>query len=154
MNMPSKEYRQRLIEELVESEFIATQAEIAEHLARRGIRVTQATISRDVNELRLVRLPAGNGQHRYRSTPLAAQEDVVGELSQRFKLFVRDLDRGENTIVINTDEGHASGIAYVIDKLDRDEIVGTLAGQNTILVIARSSSQAADLLGDFEDLLD
>jgi transcriptional regulator of arginine metabolism len=152
--MPSKEYRQRLIEELVESEFISTQAEIAENLASRGIKVTQATISRDVNELRLVRLPAGNGQHRYRSTPLAAQEDVMGELAQRFKLFVRDLDRGENTLVITTDEGHASGIAYVIDKLDRDEIVGTLAGQNTIFVIARSSEKATDLLDEFEDLLE
>ncbi|MFU8888484.1 MAG: arginine repressor [Trueperaceae bacterium] len=151
--MPSKEYRQRLIEELVEKEFISTQAEIAEHLARRGIKVTQATISRDVNELRLVRLPAGPGQHRYRSTPLAAQEDVIGELSQRFRLFVRDLDRGDNLLVVNTDEGHASGIAYVIDKLDRDEIVGTLAGQNTILVVARSVEAAADLLAEFEALL-
>jgi len=153
MHMPSKEYRQRLIEELVEKEFISTQAEIAEHLARRGIKVTQATISRDVNELRLVRLPAGPGQHRYRSTPLAAQEDVMGELTQRFKLFVRDLDRGDNLLVVNTDEGHASGIAYVIDKLDRDEIVGTLAGQNTILVVARSGDAAADLLAEFESLL-
>jgi transcriptional regulator of arginine metabolism len=154
MNMPSKEYRQRLIEELVEREFISTQAEIAEHLALRGIKVTQATISRDVNELRLVRLPAGNGQHRYRSTPLAAQEDVVGELSQRFKLFVRDLDRGENLLVVTTDEGHASGIAYVIDKLDRDEIVGTLAGQNTIVVVCRSGAQAEALLDEFESLLE
>ena len=152
--MPSKEYRQRLIEELVENEFISTQSEIAESLANRGIKVTQATISRDVNELRLVRIPAGNGQHRYRSTPLAAQEDVMGELGQRFKLFVRDLDRGENNIVINTDEGHASGIAYVIDKLDRDEIVGTIAGQNSILVIARSSKSAADMLEEFEALLE
>ena len=154
MNMPSKEYRQRLIEELVEREFISTQAEIAEHLALRGINVTQATISRDVNELRLVRLPAGNGQHRYRSTPLAAQEDVVGELSQRFKLFVRDLDRGENLLVVTTDEGHAAGIAYVVDKLDRDEIVGTLAGQNTILVVCRSGAQAQALLDEFESLLE
>jgi len=152
--MPSKEYRQRLIAELVENEFISTQAEIAEHLARRGIKVTQATISRDVNELRLVRLPAGNGQHRYRSTPLTAQEDVVGELSQRFRLFVRDIDRGDNIIVITTDEGHASGIAFVLDKLDREEIVGTLAGQNTILVIARDGARAEGLLDEFESLLE
>lgn len=152
--MPSKEYRQRLIEELVENEFISTQAEIAEHLHNRGIKVTQATISRDVNELRLVRLPAGTGQHRYRSTPLAAQEDVIGELNQRFRLFVRHLDRGENILVIATDEGHATGIAYVIDKLDRDEIVGTLAGQNTIMVIARDSEAAEALLDEFEELLD
>jgi transcriptional regulator of arginine metabolism len=151
--MPSKEYRQRLIEELVEKEFISTQSEIAEHLARRGIAVTQATISRDVNELRLVRLPAGPGQHRYRSTPLAAQEDVVGELGQRFRLFVRNIDRGDNLLVVNTDEGHAVGIAYVIDKLDREEIVGTLAGQNTILVIVRSGDAAAKLHHEFEELL-
>lgn len=152
--MPSKEYRQRLIEELIENEFVSTQSEIAEHLAKRGIRVTQATISRDVNELRLVRIPAGEGQHRYRSTPLSAQQDVMGELAQRFKLFVRDIDRGENVIVISTDEGHASGISYVIDKLDRDEIVGTVAGQNTIMLVARSSAVAEDLLSELEDLLD
>jgi transcriptional regulator of arginine metabolism len=151
--MPSKEYRQRLIEELVEKEFISTQAEIAEHLGRRGIAVTQATISRDVNELRLVRLPAGPGQHRYRSTPLAAQEDVIGELTQRFRLFVRNIDRGDNLLVVNTDEGHAVGIAYVIDKLDRESIVGTLAGQNTILVIVRTGDAAAQLHHEFEELL-
>jgi transcriptional regulator of arginine metabolism len=78
----------------------------------------------------------------------------MGELAQRFKLFVRDIDRGENVIVISTDEGHASGISYVIDKLDRDEIVGTVAGQNTIMLVARSSADAEDLLGELEDLLD
>ena len=152
--MPSKEYRQRIIEDLIENEFVSTQFEIAEHLAQRGIRVTQATISRDVNELRLVRIPAGDGQHRYRSTPLSAQEDVMGELGQRFKLFVRDVDRGENIIVISTDEGHASGISYVIDKLDREEIVGTVAGQNTIMVVIRSVEMAEELLEEFEDLLE
>ena len=152
--MPSKEYRQRLIEELVENEFISTQSELADHLAARGVRVTQATISRDVNELRLVRLPAGEGQHRYRSTPLAAQEDVMGELKQRFRLFVRDIDRGENILVVNTDEGHATGIAYVIDKLERDEIVGSLAGQNTIMIVTRSESDAETILDEFEGLLE
>jgi transcriptional regulator of arginine metabolism len=101
-----------------------------------------------------VRLPAGNGQHRYRSTPLAAQEDVRGELAQRFRMFVRDLDRGENVLVVRTDEGHASGIAYVLDKLERDEIVGTLAGQNTIMVVCRSSAAADAVLDELEALLE
>lgn len=152
--MPSKDYRQRLIEELVENEFISTQAEIAEHLHNRGIKVTQATISRDVNELRLIRLPAGDGRHRYRATPLMLQEDVIGELGDRFRLFVRDIDRGDNIIVIRTDEGHASGIAFVIDKLERESIVGTLAGQNTIFIIARSGEAAKALVEEFEGLLD
>ena len=152
--MPSKDYRQRLITELVENEFISTQAEIAERLAERGIKVPQATISRDVTELRLVRVPAAPGRHRYRATPLVQQDDVEHELRQRFKLFVRDLDRGENVIVVTTDEGHASGVAYVIDKLDREEIVGTLAGQNAILVVCRSVATAEAVLEEFEALLE
>jgi transcriptional regulator of arginine metabolism len=152
--MPSKESRQRMITELVEEEFISTQGEIAEHLHKRGVKVTQATISRDVTELRLVRIPTGNGQHRYRAAQLSDQEDVRDELGQRFKLFVRSLDRGENIIVVRTDEGHATGIAYVIDKLDREEIIGTLAGQNTILVITRTSAEAQAVLDEFEELLD
>ncbi len=152
--MPSKEYRQRKIVELVEKRFISTQAEIAEYLAREeGIHVTQATVSRDVNELRLVRLPAGNGLHHYRATPLAAQEDVLGELRQRFRMFVRSVDRGINILSISTDEGHASGVAFILDKLEREEIVGTLAGQDTILVVARTEAQARVLQKEFEELL-
>ena len=78
----------------------------------------------------------------------------MDELGQRFKLFVRHLDRGENILVVKTDEGHAVGIAYVIDKLDREEIIGTLAGQNTILVITRNTKEAKIVLDDFEKLLD
>lgn len=152
--MPSKEYRQRKIVELVEKRIISTQAEIAEYLAREeGINVTQATVSRDVNELRLVRLPAGNGLHHYRSTPLAAQEDVLGELRQRFRTFVRSVDRGANILSILTDEGHAAGVAFVLDKLEREEIVGTLAGQDTILVVARDEKHAQELLAEFEEML-
>ncbi len=152
--MPSKEYRQRKIVELVEKRIISTQAEIAEYLAsEEGIHVTQATVSRDVNELRLVRLPAGNGLHHYRSTPLAAQEDVMGELRQRFRTFVRSVDRGGNILSILTDEGHASGVAFILDKLERDEIVGTLAGQDTILVVARDEKLAQELLTEFEEML-
>ncbi len=151
--MPSKDYRQGLIEKLIAEEFISTQAEMVKRLKEQGINVTQATISRDIKELQLVRLPAGNKQHRYSSIPLVEKQDVITELKERFKLFVRDIDRGENIIVISTDEGHASGIAYIIDKLERDDIVGTIAGQNTILIVARSKGVAEELLSEFEDIL-
>ena len=152
--MASKEHRQRLIVDLVESEFISTQAEIAERLASSGINVTQATISRDVSELRLVRVPSGRGRHRYSATPMVMQDDIERELRDRFRLFVRHLDRGENIIVVTTDEGHASGVAFVIDKLERDEIVGTLAGQNAILVITRTTAVAETIQEEFERLLE
>lgn len=151
--MPNKSYRQRLIQDLIEKEFISTQSEIADHLHAQGVKVTQATISRDVNELRLVRVPAGEGRHRYRNTTLAEEDDVMSELSQRFQLFVRDVDVGENIIVIKTDEGHATGIAYVIDKLNHSDVVGSLAGQNTIMLIARDTAKAQSLFEQFEALL-
>lgn len=152
--MASKEHRQRLIVDLVENEFISTQAEIAERLALGGIHVTQATISRDVSELRLVRVPSGRGKHRYSATPLVMQDDVMRELRDRFRLFVRYIDRGENILVVTTDEGHASGVAFVIDKLEREEIVGTLAGQNAILVVARTVAAAEELKEELEQLLE
>lgn len=150
--MPGKAHRQRLIAEMVENEYISTQAQIAERLRTHGIAVTQATVSRDITEMRLVRLPSGKGKHRYRVTPMSSQDDVLGELHDRFKQFVRGVDRGENILVIATEEGHAAGIAFVIDKLDREEIVGTLAGQNTIMVVARDAVAAADLMQEFEEL--
>ena len=151
--MARKEYRQQLIGEIVETEFISTQAEITEHLAKKGIKATQATISRDVNELRLVRLSTGKGNHRYRLSPLENGIDAMTELSQQLRLFVRDLDRGHNTLVLTTDEGQAIGIAKVIDKLDRDDIVGTLAGLNTIFVVLRTAEMAEVLLDELEGLL-
>lgn len=151
--MPSKDYRQSLIEKLIVEEFISTQAEMVKRLKEQGINVTQATISRDIKELQLVRLPAGNKQHRYSSIPLVEKQDVIKELKERFKLFVRDIDKGENILVISTDEGHASGIAYIIDKLENDDIVGTMAGQNTILIVARDKQIAEELLSEFEEIL-
>ncbi len=151
--MPSKEYRQHLIEKLIQEEFISTQVEIAEHLEKQGIKVGQSTISRDIKELQLIRLPAGNKQHRYSLIPIAEKSDVIAELKERIRLFVRDIDIGENIVVISTDEGHASGVAYIIDKLERDEVVGTIAGQNTILVVSRSKDEAKELLNEFEELL-
>mgnify|MGYP003497469837 CR=1 FL=1 len=68
-------------------------------------------------------------------------------------LFVRDVDRGGNLLVVKTAEGHASGIAYLLDRLRRDEIVGTLAGDDTILVVARTEEAAQALEDEFAGLL-
>ena len=79
--------------------------------------------------------------------------DVMDELKMRFKQFVHDVDRGENILVLKTSEGHAIGVAYVIDRLFRDDIVGTLAGQDTIFVTARTVLAATALLEEFTELM-
>jgi transcriptional regulator of arginine metabolism len=151
--MASKEHRQKRIQEIVSREFISTQADLVDRLLSENITVTQATVSRDINELRLVRLPIGKGKHRYALAPISMESDVRDELRRRFREFTRDVDRGENTIVVKTEEGHANGVAYLIDKLNRDDIVGTLAGQDTILIVCRNTPAAEGLLEELQELM-
>ncbi len=151
--MPNKEMRHKKIQEIVAREEISTQAELVERLRQEGFNVTQATVSRDISELRLVRVPLGKGKHKYALAPIELEEDVEAELRRQFKEFVQDIDRGENIIVVRTSTGHAAGIALLIDKLKNDDIVGTLAGDDTILVVARGASEARSLLSYFEGLL-
>ncbi|GEM47693.1 MULTISPECIES: arginine repressor [Deinococcus] len=149
----TKEQRQRRIQEIISREAISTQAELVKRLNDEGMNVTQATISRDINELRLVRLPIGKSKHRYALAHVANESDVMDELAKLFRSFVRDMDRGENIIVIKTAEGHANGVAYLIDKLTRDDIIGTLAGQDTIMLVARTVKDGENLLEELSALL-
>jgi transcriptional regulator of arginine metabolism len=151
--MLTKELRQKRIQDLVSREFISTQAELVDRLTGEGVTVTQATVSRDISELRLVRLPVGKGKHRYALAPYTLASDAMEELRLRFREFVRDVDRGENTVVLKTKDGHAIGIALVMDKLSRDDIVGTIAGQDTIFITARSVGEAIILVEEFTDFM-
>jgi transcriptional regulator of arginine metabolism len=151
--MLTKELRQKRIQDLVSREFISTQGELVDRLTSEGVPVTQATVSRDITELRLVRLPMGKGKHRYALAPYTLASDAMEELRLRFREFVRDVDRGENTVVLRTKDGHAIGIALVMDKLSRDDIVGTIAGQDTIFVTARTVQDAISLVEEFTGFL-
>jgi len=151
--MSLKHQRQRAIQEIIAQENISTQSELVERLRSLGFRATQATVSRDISELRLVRVPLGKGKHKYALSNLELAEDVLEELQRIFREFVHDIDRGGNLLVIRTAEGHASGIALLLDRLKRDDIVGTLAGEDTILVVARNEKGAERLLEEFEGYL-
>ncbi|ADH63215.1 MAG: arginine repressor [Deinococcota bacterium] len=151
--MASKDQRHRAIQEIISRENISTQAELVDRLRKQGYNVTQATVSRDINELRLVRVPLGRGKHKYALTQFELAEDVMDELKRIFRGFVHDVDRGENLLVLRTAEGHASGIALLLDRLRRDDIVGTIAGEDTILVVARSTADAEKLQDEMEGYL-
>lgn len=151
--MSSKEQRQKRIQEIIAREHVSTQSELVERLLNERVRVTQATVSRDINELRIARIPDGKGRHRYSIAPLAMESDVLDELRRRFREFTRDIDRGENIIVVRTAEGHATGVAYLLDRLNRDDIVGTLAGQDTILIICRTTREATQLQEDLHEMI-
>jgi len=151
--MASKEQRHRAIQEIITHENISTQSDLVQRLLQQGFNVTQATVSRDINEMRLVRVPLGRGKHKYALSQMELAEDVLDELRRIFPGFVHDVDRGENLLVLRVAEGHASGIALLIDRLRRDDIVGTLAGEDTILVVARDIPLAIELQHEFEGFM-
>ena len=112
-----------------------------------------AVVKADAYGLGLARIALGKGRHRYVLPAADLPENAYEELKRQFGLFVRDVDRGGNLLVVKTAEGHASGIAYLLDRLRRDEIVGTLAGDDTILVVARTEEAAQALEDEFAGLL-
>ena len=151
--MISKDQRHRRIQEIIAQDSISTQAELVERLRAEGVLVTQATVSRDINELRLVRLPVGKGRHRYSLAQVSHHDTTQAELQRLFQNFVTDVDRGENIVVVRTADGHATGVAFLLDRMRRDDIVGTIAGEDTIFVVARSVHEGEVLMEELNELM-
>ena len=151
--MLSKDQRQKRIQDIIARESVSTQADLVARLRADGVHVTQATVSRDINELRLVRLPIGKGRHRYALAQVAGHGNVEEELARLFQNFVHDVDRGENVLVIRTADGHATGVALLLDRRRRDDIVGTIAGEDTIFVAARTIAEGEELMEELNALM-
>lgn len=149
-----KNKRQRLILELISSQEIETQEELAELLSQHGIEVTQATVSRDIKELGLVKIPTGDNRYRYGQPG----ERISGALEQRqqrlFRESVIKIAASENIVVIKTLVGSAQGVAAVIDVLDWPEIIGTVAGDDTIIAVASSSKEVKNIVAKLESLME
>ena len=134
----SKLSRQSLILDLVQQEPVANQEQLRKLLLRQGFDVTQATLSRDVNELALVKTPAG-----YSVSPRDTQPEPgyhsVGRLVREFVIEVRE---AQNLLVVKTAAGSAQPVAAAIDSEGWAEIVGTVGGDDTILVISQNKKSA------------
>jgi len=148
-----KAVRHAKIKEIIEHNIIETQEELAEALRKKGIEVTQATVSRDIKELMLIKVPTGDGRYRY-AFPL--EKNVVFSQSRMERLFhdcVLLLDYSENIIVIKTLPGTAQAVASTIDYAKWPEIIGTVAGDDNILVVVKPTSAVPHILNKFQALL-
>jgi len=141
-----------MILEIIEKKDIETQEELASELKARGVRVTQATVSRDIKELRLLKVLSENGGYKY-----ATVERAERGMSERFIRILAEsmmsIDSAMNLIVIKTITGSAQAAAEAIDSLKWQEILGTIAGDNTILVIARSEEIVDSIVGRIQALI-
>ena len=131
--------RERTIREIVAAHPIGTQDELARALARRGVAVTQATVSRDIKRLGLVKTSNAQGSYRYAAAngAPAANPSTEGNLRNAFREFVTALENGEAFFLVKTLPGRANAVGIAIDEARRPELAGTLAGDDTILVLVR-----------------
>src|SRR5258708_4981489 len=132
--------RQQLIVELAHNGPLPNQQELCKVLARRGFSVTQATLSRDLNELRLVKTSDG-----YVLSNGDAPAEGAPALSRVVREFVRDVRRAQNLLVIKTIPGSAQPVAVALDAELFDEVVGSVAGDDTLLIITANNRHARQL---------
>ena len=141
--------RQTKILELISKSEIETQEELAEGLKAMGIDVTQATISRDIKELRLVKVMSKSGKYKY-ATIGQSQEGITDRLNKIFENSVVSIDNAMNIIVLKTIPGAAQICASAIDYMGIDEIVGTLAGDDNVFVAIRNLESVDYVLQEFK----
>lgn len=138
-----KEYRYAKIREIIQNQVIETQEELAEALLREGIEVTQATISRDIKEMMLIKVPDDNGRYRYAVSPEEAALLAKSRYAPLFQGAVTNINYSGNLLVIQTMPGAAQAVAFVLDNTVIDAVIGTIAGDDTILVVLAEGTDAA-----------
>ena len=133
----TKSFRQGQILKLVRSHPVYTQDDLAKLLRSVGIEATQVTLSRDVRELRLVKTPEG-----YRQIAGATNRESASQFELLAAEFLQDVKSAQNLVVLKTAPGHANSVAVALDSAEWPEVVGTIAGDDTILVIAPDTPTA------------
>jgi len=132
-----KALRHATIKEIIENNVIETQDDLAEALRKQAITVTQATVSRDIKELMLIKVPAGEGRYRY-AFPVESNTAFLQPRMERiFQDSVIGIDHSSNIVVIKTLPGTAQAVAAAIDNTKWADIIGTVAGDDNILVVVK-----------------
>lgn len=138
-----KSYRQSAILEIVDREAITSQEQLRDRLHGRGIETTQATLSRDIRDLGLVKRAADGAYRRADAAEMDAGTDAEAALRGSVDEYLRHLEAVEQLLVLRTDVGAAQPLAIAIDRARLPEIAGTIAGDDTILVICRGAAAAS-----------
>jgi len=147
-----KSVRHNLILEIIEAKDIETQEELANELNRRGVKVTQATVSRDIKELRLLKVLSSGGRYKY-ATVEYAEKGMNDRFIRILSESMLSVEAANNLVVIKTISASAGAAAEAIDSLKWPEVLGSIAGDNTILIITRTNEAAEAILGRFGTLL-
>ena len=145
-----KNARQKKILELIEKYDVDTQETLIERLSEVGVKVTQTTVSRDIKELKLVKGMTGKGEYKY-IRPGAKRENNIPVLNSALTDSVVRIEAAGNIVVIKTFPGMANALAVCVDALEKIHIVGSVAGDDTILLVVRSEEIANDVAKELKE---
>jgi len=148
-----KNRRHDLIKKIIDEEVIETQEALAEALRARHVRVTQATISRDIKELFLIKVPAGGGRYRYAVSPPEHVQFSEARMKRLFKDNVMHCDFSENIVLVKTVPGGANTVASALDATDWQEMLGTVAGDDSIFVLVKPKEAAEIVAARIRELI-
>lgn len=141
----TKQERQNIISDLIERFEIGTQEDLTAKLREQGYDVSQATVSRDINELNLIKAEGLSKKSKY-IKPAAANRDMSPRIIEHFRHITTSIDYANNLIIVKTLSGNGGAAGNAIDQMKIKEILGTVAGDDTLLIIARSTADAEKIV--------
>lgn len=148
-----KKIRHRKIVEIIEKYDVETQEELANYLKEAGFAVTQATVSRDIRELKLSKIPTGSGRQKY---VVLKQDDA--HMGDKYIRVLKDgfvsMDMAQNILVLKTVSGMAMAVAAAVDALRFPEVVGCIAGDDTIMMAVRTVEETKSLMEKIHGMLE
>ncbi len=153
MNKYTKSSRRETLRAVLAETVIGSQAALLRELGKRGFRVTQATVSRDLREMGVVRVRTSGGGFRYERIETPNPVNALDRLRALSRTAIRSIKGTGSLILVKTVPGGAAGIASLIDGLERPEILGTVAGDDTILIVVNNEEKRTHVEKTFRDLL-
>ena len=140
-----KNNRQDLILSIIENEAIETQEQLIERLRERGVTSTQATISRDIKQMHIIKEPTGSGGYRYTVSEQKTKLNFADRLQNILRESIIGADRAQNLVVLKTMPGLASAAGAAFDGMGLPKMVGCLSGDDTVMIVMRDDKSAAEL---------
>ena len=132
---------------------IETQEELAEKLNENGFQVTQATISRDINELKISKVPTGNGTVKYAKIVGGHDSHLTGKYIRVLRDAFMSMDSAQNILVVRTVSGMASAVAAALDAMEMKEVVGSIAGDDTIMMAIRTTAETKIVMDKIREII-
>ncbi len=148
-----KNNRQAMILEIISQENIETQEQLLSRLQERGINSTQATISRDIKQMHLIKQPAGQGVYKYAVSDNRSRLNFAEKLRTIFRESITSIDCAQNIVVIKTMPGLASAACSALDNMDLPYMVGSLAGDDTAFLLMRDTEAAETFCEEIKEML-